>query len=256
MKHFKKLLAIATLFVLCMAPLLGDPMIAHAEESGTTYYLKYVPNLNQFRYQKDSWQQDKEHWDVNALKANIKDGDLLVIDGTNGEGIDLTVDVRLSNLTVVNGDLVLVTATSVDNFYGLNGTKTVVNGNVTNAYVYEQSLANFNNNVTNLTVSSGQYATPLATVSVLGTCDYFCIENGMKAYSFVANTLRLVDGNFTTEAKNYSTTAPATTPAVPSTSNDEYDDVPKTGDARFNPLWLVGLAAVCFAGSVGIRKMK
>ena len=36
----------------------------------------------------------------------------------------------------------------------------------------------------------------------------------------------------------------------------KYDDVPKTADSRFNPLWLVGLAAVCFAGSLGIKKVK
>ncbi len=254
MKQWKKILAIATVFVLCMAPLLSTPLDAYAASStATTYYLKYVDSLSQFRYQKGTWQEDQEHWDVNSLKANIQDGDLLVIDGTNGQGIELSLSVSLNNLTVVNGDLVIVTASKFTDVYLLNGSKTVINGDVTNAYVYENSLGNFNNNVKNLTYSCGKFATPVGTIAVLGTCDYFGIENGMKTYSFAQNTLRMTDGYFSTPAANYTTTAPAT---VPSTSSDEYDDVPKTADTTLNPLWLLLISAVCFVGSIATRKIK
>lgn len=258
MKHLKKFLLMVTTVLFCMISFWGNSLETHAEETTpTTYYLKYVASVDQFRYMVDTWQEGQQHWGLTSLKENIKNGDLLVIDGTDGHGIELSLNVNLSNLTVVNGDLVIVTANSIENFYGLNGSKSVVNGNVTNAYVYENSLGNFNNNVTNLTVSSGKNPAPLATVAVAGTCDYFHIENGMTCYSFKTNTLRMENGDFKTASENYSLTAPATsTTSTTSTDSDEYDDVPKTADSRFNPLWLALLSLVCFVGSVGIRKIK
>lgn len=256
MKHFKKILAIVTVCALCMAPLLSSPITAKAEESTTTYYVRHVTSLNQFRYQKGSWIEGQEHFGMGSLTTNIKDGDHLVIDDTSGQGITLTVNVNLGSLTVTNGNVVNVTANGVSNFYGLNGTTTVINADVTNAYVYGQTVVNFNNNVKNLYLLSSSVVAPLATINVLGTCDVYDVENSTAAYSFAKNTLRVLNGNLVTDVKNYSFTAPATTTDTPSTSDGEYDDVPKTSDNRFNPLWLVGLAAVCFLGSYGVRKTK
>ena len=83
-------------------------------------------------------------------------------------------------------------------------------------------------------------------------------------YNFAANTLRIEEGELKTEKGNYSetpqaaTTTPSTTTPSTSTgsnsSSGDYDDVPKTGDIRFNPLWLVLAAGICFIGAYRLKK--
>ena len=88
-----------------------------------------------------------------------------------------------------------------------------------------------------------------------------------EAYSFAAGKLAIEDGSLKTEAKYYSTTAPAaaseaapattgqptqTTAPAQATQNStssEYDNVPKTGEnsAMF---WLLGAAVVCMAEAI------
>lgn len=256
MKHFKKFLSIIAVLVLCLIPVLANPLPAHAEGSAVTYYVKYVPSLSDFRYQLGTWQDGQEHWSISSLKQNIKDGDLLVIEDTHNVGIRLDVDVRLNNLTVVDGDLVVVLAKSIEDCYVINDSTASVTGDVTNAYVYDKSVGNFNSNVKNLIITSNQYDLLYATTAVAGTCDHLKASGKSythyEFYNFAQNTLLVENGHLKTASKDYSTTPSST----PSTSNDEYDDVPKTGAVNFSPLWLLALSAVCFAGSYGIKKMK
>ena len=251
MKHMKKFLALVATLVLFLAPLLSTPITAHAADA-TTFYVKYVPSLNQFRFQKGTWDATQEHWDLSILNSSIKDGDNLAIDCTDGRGVILSVDVNLGELTIVNGNAAVITAKSVKTVYALSGTTSAINGDVTTANVYGDATLNFNNNVKVLNLASSGFVQPQGDINVIGTCDELHIENSSNAYSFQKDTLRIREGKIVTDIKYFSSTAPTT----PSTSSDEYDDVPKTADSRFTPRWLVGLAAVCFAGSAGIKKMK
>lgn len=251
MKHIKKILVLVTALVLCMAPLFGTPIKAQAAEP-TTFYVKYVASLNQFRFQKGTWDATQEHWDLAILNSSMKDGDNLAVDCTDGRGIILSVDVNLGELTIVNGNVAVITAKSVKTVYALSGTTSAINGDVTTANVYGDATVNFNNNVKVLNLASSGSVQPQGDINVVGTCDELHIENSSNAYSFQKDILRIRDGKLASDTNYFSFTAPTT----PSTSSDEYDDVPKTADSRFNPLWLVGLAAVCFAGSVGIKKVK
>jgi 3-oxoacyl-ACP reductase-like protein len=66
-----------------------------------------------------------------------------------------------------------------------------------------------------------------------------------------------VEGTLKTADTNYSKTpsaAPAPAPSTPSAPSGEYDDVPKTADMRFNPLWLVAMSVACFAGCYILKK--
>lgn len=259
MKHFKKILSIFAALVLCLSPLFNAPMTANAA-GGTTYYVKYVPTLNEFRYQLGSWQDGQEHLHLSALATNIKDGDLLVIDDTANVGINLNVNVNLSNLTIVAGKSVVVTAKKITDFYALYDTVSAINGDITNAYIYDNSVVNLNNNVNNVIINNTKGDLLEATVAVAGTCDHI-IASGksykhFEHYNFKANTLYVEKGTLKTAAGNYSSTPSASSTTPSNTTNSDYDDVPKTADARFNPLWLVGLAALCFAGSLGIKKTK
>lgn len=258
MKHFKKLLSILAVLALCLTPLLGTPLTANAAE-GTTYYVQYVPSLNTFRYQVGSWQDGQEHWDLSALAANIKDGDLLVIDDTHDAGINLSVNVSLSNLTVVDGNAVVVSAKKITDFYALQGSVSAVNGDITNAYIYDNSIANLNNNVKNVNIINSKGDLLEASVAVVGTCDHIVASGKsykhFEHYNFKANTLYVEKGVLKTAAENYSKT-PSATNTTPSTPSSEYDDVPKTADARFNPLWLALAGILCLAGSIYVKKMK
>ena len=116
-----------------------------------------------------------------------------------------------------------------------------------------------------------------ATINGVGTVNHLIAKDNRdqsvfyEAYSFAAGKLAIEDGSLKTEAKYYSTTAPAaaaeaapaateqptqTTAPAQATQNStssEYDNVPKTGEnsAMF---WLLGAAVVCITGGYTIRR--
>lgn len=267
MKHLKSLLLIFTALVLCLVPFFTTTLTARAEGEARTYYVKYLPDSDEWKYEIGSWTDNGAHHDIKNLSSSIANGDLLVVDGTNGADIKLKVNVYLNNLTVVNGNIANVTANGVDNFYALNNSTSVVNGDVVNAYVYDMCVVNFNNNVTNLNVIHTKRDYVEATINVLGTVGRATATGVNKTvfdyYNFATNAFKLVDGRLKSDSTSYSSTPVASAPAetapaatTTTTSGSEYDDVPKTADTRLNPLWLVGISAICLVGCYRLRKEK
>lgn len=262
MKKIKKLVVLFSVAILCLLPLWNSTLTVQASEP-TTWYIKYVEGISEWRFQKGSWEDTGYHRELYYMQLDIKDGDLVVIDGSGD--IDLTVNARLSNLTVMNPGTSVVTAKSIDNFYAINNSSSAINCPVTNAYVYDYCSVNFNSNVSYLEVicKTG----PEANVAVVGTTGQVKGWDGdskvtYNVYNVVANTLRISKGGLTTDAANYTTTATATptapaTPSAPTTSTapstGELDDVPKTGDLQVSPVWFLALAAVCL---FGYRKLE
>lgn len=263
MKQFKKSIMLFAVALFCMVPFFAASMTAHAADP-VTYYLKYVENEDEWRYQTGTWQDGNSHRELYYMKQDIKDGDLVVVDGY--EPLDLSVNVRLSNLTVVHGSHIVVAAKSFDNVFVINGSTAAITGDVTYAEVYDASVCNFNSNVGTLKVLSEKENTLQASVAVVGTVNHLYAGGKdykhYEFYSFKANTLRVEKGELKTDKANYSETAQAaTTTTTPSTntgsssgSSSEYDDVPKTGDIRFNPLWLLMIAGACLAGAYRLKK--
>ena len=253
MKVFKKTITLFVAAILCLTAFFGTPALASAEEGPVVYYIKYVAGISEWRFQKGTWEDSGYHRELYYVYQDIKDGDVVVIDGAYD--INFSVNVRLSNLTLVGTDTAVVTAKGYDYVYAINNATAAINGDVDKADVYAASVVNFNDNVGFLRVLSENDNTLRADVSVVGTLDH--LYGGGKdykhfeLYSFQKNSLRIVDGTVKTDPSKFSTTAPAT----PS-SGKEYDDVPKTGDARFNPLWLVGLAVVCMFGAYKLKEEK
>ncbi len=265
MKKIKRILSLLTALVLCLVPMFGNTLTVNAEGEPTTYYVKYRVEQDDWVYQTGGWSDSEHPWDPYYMYERIKDGDIVVVDNAKSDaGVTLNFNVSLSNLTIVGGNLANVTAKSVDNFYALNDSKSVVNANVKNAYVYDYALVNFNNNVDNLEIISSNGDLLHATVGCSGTVGHVKATSlsytHFEFYSFAANTLQISDGSLTTPKDSYSETAPAATPAPSAPSapsgSGEYDDVPKTADTRFNPLWLVAAAAVCMTGSYALKKAK
>ncbi len=266
MKKLTKIVSLLLAVALCV--LLPNTTALTASADGpVTYYVKYMADKDEWRFQVGStWSDSAQHRELHYLRQDIKDGDLLVVDGNNPGDI-LDIPVRLSNLTVFFNSTAIVTAKSIDNCYVLSGAVCAVNGNVTNAYAYEYATCTFNNNVGTLSVlneAGKNDATLHGNVSAGGTVDHLIGHDGNKLhyelYNFAAGKLVIDKGDVKTDAAHYSTTPSSTqsTPAAPSqeaSSADEYDDVPKTGDSSL-VLWLLGISAICFAGSFTMKKKQ
>lgn len=262
MKKLKKLVVLFAAALLMVLPVLSQPLTAQASNP-TTWYLKYVDSIDQWRFQKGTWDEvNGYHRELYYMHQDIKDGDIIVIDGNHH--IDLEVSVRLSNLTILNPDTSVVTAASIDNFYAGGDGSSAINCDVTNAFVYEKCSVNFNKNAAYIEVIGKEG--PQANVAGIGTIGQVKGWDGTNVsyeiFNVAAGKLRIQSGKLTTDAADYSTTAsgtPAsgstaatTTPSTTTTSSGssaaEYDDVPKTGDSLINPLWFLAIAAVCIAG--------
>lgn len=273
MKRMKKIVSLLTAAVFCLLSLASLSLTANAEEP-VTYYVRYIDD--EWRFQTGSvWDEQGFHRELYYLKQDIKDGDLLVIDGT-GARLILDLNVRLSNLTSCHANEAIVTAKGIDNCYILENSVFAVNGDVTNAYVYDNARCTFNNNVTNLEII-GKENLLKATVSVMGTVNHLKGQDGVnlhyELYDFASGKLVVENGSIKTDAAYYSTTPQSTTAAAPSTAapassapaaqapsaaantaaSSEYDDVPKTGEANIC-IWLLGIAAVCLLGRYELNK--
>lgn len=275
MKQLKKILVTFMAVALFLVPVLSTPLTANAEGEPLTYYLKYLPDLNTWRFQVGGWAENGYHRDLVFIKDEIKDGDHLVIDGSIG--LAITVDVNLGSITVVQAPVAsIITAKSTENCYIINNSVAAINGDVKNAYVYDASRCTFNNNVQNLEIIKPKADLLEATVSVAGTVDhlkgYGSGYTHYELYNFAANSLFIENGSLKTDKSKFSNTpvaaeptpAPTAVPVAPSTPvtttpstpSDAYDDVPKTNDIRFNPLWFVGMAALSLAGACYLKKEK
>lgn len=264
MKKLKKIVSMLMAVAICFL-LPGVSTLTASAESPVTYYVKYLANDGQWRYMEgSSWSDTGFHRELYYMYEAIKDGDSIVIDGAN-PGFVLEVPVRLKNVTLLHGAAAVVTATSIDECYILRDSVGAINGNVTNAYVYDNGRCTFNNNVGTLTIQNDSFLvndTLLhATVSVNGTVNHLIGKDNVQLhyehYNFAAGKLVITDGDVKTDPADYSNSPSAsssqTSQSTSSSSSDEYDDVPKTGDSNI-VLWLLGISAMCFAGRYALKK--
>jgi len=266
MKKFKKVVALFTAALLCLLPIFSNALTVQAEGTPTTYYVKYVESRNEWRFQYESWAENSEGRELYYLTEGIKDGDLLVIDGNTD--LQLSVNAKLKNLTVVHSTAAIISATSIDEVFVINDSIAAITGDVGSASVYGNGVANFNSNVGNLyIITTNDNDDPDANVAVVGTVGYLKGHDKSstyyEGYNFKANALRVENGHLKADAGSYSTT-PSDTPSAPTApsagtttttpSAGEYDDVPKTGDFFVNPILFLGLAALCLVGRYELKR--
>lgn len=260
MKFMKKTIALIAAIALFATPFLSNSITAKAE-GPTTYTIKYVDHLDQWRFQPSEWTLTEPHRELYYMYQEIKDGDIVVISGGHKDLI-LDLNVRLSNLTTYDCSTIVVNSKGIDNAYILNQSTVAINGDVTYAEVYGTSNVNFNNNVGTLKILSENEEVLRPNVSVVGTVNHLYgagkSYKHFEFYNFEANSLRIQSGSIVADVSKYSkepVSTPAPTPSAPTTgTSGEYDDVPKTGDMSFNPLWLVGMAVICMVGAYKLRE--
>lgn len=260
MKRLKKTLALFTAALFCVMPLFTQSLSAKAAEEPITYYLKYLEDMDEWRYQQlTAWDDSDNHGPLSYVLAYIKDGDTVVVNGE--ESINLELEVHLKNLTILNANTVFVSAKGIDEVYQHDGV-CVFNTDVKDAYIYDTSVCNFNKNVTNLNIIGTDDIN--AQVGVVGKAGHVKGYDNHKVYyecyNFAPETVCIINGALHTDPAHYSTTPSGSAVSgttAPSTGNSsasgDYDDVPKTGESHMI-FWLTGIAAICLLGSYKLRK--
>jgi len=263
---------LTAVFLLVLLP--GSNALTARAESNTYSVKFFGGDINGWRYvDGNEFPADAQHQNADDLRHILKEGDAVVVfsgDASPTSTLNLG-NAKLSNLTIMMGDTSAVVHTGgIKDCYILEGAYAAINGDVTNAYLYDYVTCNFNNNVLDLTLYVKE--TPDSDIACLGTVGHFYVEaNGSpwrNLYDLPAGALIMSKGAFPYE--QYSSTpseaylqaraaadgtTPAATPApAPSTSSDdEYDKVPKTGD-NSSVAWLLWCAAALLAGSRLMRR--
>ncbi|MBO5282978.1 MAG: hypothetical protein J6B43_07640 [Lachnospiraceae bacterium] len=270
MKSFKTIVSLLTVAaMLLLFP--GVNALQVSADEPVTYSLKYVEDKGEWRFHVGAWDDNNSgHRELYYLKESIKDGDQIVIEEGNYP-LNLELPVNLKSITFNHSGNAVITAKSTENVYVLRDSVAAVNGDVVNAHVYDNAVANFNNNVTNLFITKERSGEQ--TIAVVGTVAYVKTSDAEKVYNefynFQAGSFYQEKGILKTDASKYSTTPPAdttpaqTTPATqpaadtsaaaPAASGSEYDDVPKTGES-FLPYLLLMAAGVCFGSAYLLQR--
>lgn len=273
-------------FMLAAAVLLLVPdssVLSVKAEEPTTYAVQYIGGeIRQWRFLPGStFDETQAHMGAVILPSLLKDGDSVVIyNGADGAGPELDLGtVKLGNLTVYQNATAIVYTGGVKDCYVLAGSYCAINGEVTNAHIYDSATCTFNNNVLDLTLyAAGDLHSSL---SCAGTVGRFCIRSTVDDsvqkvfYSITQGAFWIDKGSLQIPYEKYSDepseeytkamenasnpVVPAENPPAESAPSappaDEYDHVPKTGDSAPH-LWLFCASAVCLAGSLILRRSK
>lgn len=266
MKQFVKFMSLAA-GTLCLVLL---PKATALDASAATYQVRNTSSGWHY-IEGEEWSDDDQGGrEVYYLNNGIlQDGDTVVINAPkeNVDAQELTLSKSLANLTVRPGVNVVVHVPSVTTCVVCYDSTGVVNGYVSNAYVYNNGVGQFNGNVGNLYVLSDE-ATIEAQVACTGTVGYLqtdCKGGSLhEYYNFKAGTLEIKSGRLQTNESNYSETpstvsssaaaSAATTTTASAAAVGEYDDVPKTAEAPSAVLPLLGVAFAALGGSLLLRK--
>lgn len=295
MKKKLKLLA-SMLAAAAILVLLPDSGAMTARAAVNTYSVKYLGgNTNAWCYVPGSTFDEALYpKGVDVLKVlDLQNGDNIVVypnDSAAATELDLS-NFKLGSLTVHQNTEAVILTGGVENCYILPGARAAVNGDVTNAYLYDNTTCTFNSNVLDMVLNFSD--TPKSNVTCAGTvgCFQMAADNAAPTgglYDIPKGSFNLKDGTIQfgiwsstpseayLQAKNgdaagsppaadapaaADTPAPAPeTPAAPAPGTpDEYDRVPKTGENDLSLLLagLTGTAALLLTASFCLcRKAK
>lgn len=256
----KKLFSLFAVVMMAVMSLNLNTLTVAAAEP-TTYYVKYDAERGWIYQQNTEWNEYITAREIYYMTLDIKDGDCLIVEGSS-DCTEITLNVSLSNLTVLANQTCKITANGITDCYLLTGATANITSDVTNAYLYDYVTCNFFKNCDNLKITYTNRDS--IAVNVVGTCkDFLLYEEAynretIHVYNFT-KSLSYNDGYLRNKESEYSTTPSASTPAAkpapsaPVADDNEYDDVPKTGETNLYFLAFV-LAGVCLLGSYSLKK--
>lgn len=237
MRFLQKTRKLVTVLVMA-AMLIGLPGVCSLRVSaagGVTFAVKYVPSLKEWRYQYNtsSFDDKASSKSISVLSSELRSGDLVVVYNDSDSVPELKLGTtHLSNLTVTNcNSFTIIFSGSVEDCYLLGGASCAINANVTNAYVYDTVLGNFNMNVQNLYIYPEKDLT--STLGCGGTVGYMEATSRTtdrtfyRLYDFQAASFAMKDGVLTTDQSRYSQSPKA--PQKPLTA-DNFDYVRYAND--------------------------
>ena len=269
MKKITRIISLLTLTA--MLALIPDEAALTADASTpTTYSIAYVAEKGEWRYQKGSdFDFDASSRDADDIGESVENGDNIVIWGDAEHADTFKIPAYINNLTVLNAsNYVVVYTNGINEFHACMNSIVAVNGDIQNAYVYDNSRVTFNNSIGTLHVNATydeSFASATCGGSVGRVTAYYGNEVFYDVYNVAWGKLDIVDVSLKTEAQYYSTTptavpavAPAPAPAAPAqpaapAASNDYDDVPKTGES-FSILLLLGIAVASLAGGLALKK--
>ncbi len=213
----------------------------------TTFYIDYDPDfyIDEYPNQRgwyvlvEADMEDKENAEQKLLQVYynlVKDGDIVVVSNFHEKAplLDLG-DVRLSNVTVLqNSQFFMFEASQIEDFFALSGSACSVTAPITNAYVYDPTLTNFNGDVQNihLNVDGGEATSTMGCGGTVGslTVHFTQSNTSYSLYDFKKDTFAFEEGYVTTNPYFFSTSPRPiipTTPTVPTvipTLKDLFDE--------------------------------
>lgn len=257
--------------VLCVAAVLvtfmGGTNVAKAA-GGTTYYVAYVPALGGYRFYDQQWngENNVNHLHITSLNDTLKDGDSLVLHNSSAMRFEVSLDKKLNEFTIVGDNTgAVIHAKSFEKVIVCKNTTVAVNGDVKEAFVYDNAVCNFNNNVG---ILHGIEDTEKAyNVAVVGTVDCFSesktgVEGTNDYYAYQKGACILRNGGMYALDGTYSRDPGAvknpmgSNDKTPATGSD-LDEVPKTGDNSTSVgIYLILMSFVCAAGCMVLGKKK
>lgn len=211
MKRIKILVTMFTA-VTAMILLAGIPALKVSAEERATYNIYYDPDgygwtvLAGIKAEYESEEPPKA---MQFFYNNVKDGDAVVITckHENTPLLDLGT-ARLGNITIMHDTpFFMIKTAGVVDFFALAKSSCAITGSVSNAYVYDPALVNFNSNVKDiiLNVDEPESSTIMGCSGVVGSLKVvFTRDNSSySVYNFKKDTFLFSDGRIKTSPADF-----------------------------------------------------
>lgn len=224
--------AVATIFLLS-----GIFTLNVSAEEPATYYIDYDPDGYGWYVLVEADLADEDNAQPKVMQVfynYAKDGDAVVVACSHDDAPKLDLGtVRLSNVTILsNSSFIKIKAAHISDFYALANSSSSISAPVTNAYVYDPAVVNFNSDVQNifLNVDEPTSSSSMGCMGTVGSLKVLFTYNNTSysLYNFKKDTFFFKDGLLETSAGNFSgEPATAPTPAPTSQPAVSYDHIPK-----------------------------
>lgn len=235
----KRIKTFVTMFAALAAMILlpGASALKVSAAEPATYYIDYDPDGYGWYVLVEADMADRDNAPPKVMQffyRDVRDGDAVVVScyHDNAPQLDLGT-ARLGNVTILpDTSFIMVKAAHIVDFFALGKSFCSISAPITNAYVYDPAVVNFNDNVKDILLNVDSGAST-STLGGSGTVDsltvYFSTNNSSYSlYNFPKDTFSFKDGYINTPANLFSTVPVTTNPSRPSGSVPQ--TIPKLKD--------------------------